>query len=75
MDPEKLQSHWEHVIHVVVVQSPLYKVKLESGGGRTRVVHLNLLLPCDVLELDASNLALGTRPRKIAAEGPLLSVS
>ena len=75
MDPEKLQSHWEHVIHVVVVQSPLYKVKLQSGGGRTRVVHRNLLLPRDALELDASNPALGTRPRKIAAEGPLLSVS
>ena len=75
MDPEKLQSHWEHVIHVVVVQSPLYKVKLQSGGGRTRVVHRNLLLPRDALELDASNPALGTQPRKIAAEGPLLSVS
>ena len=35
----------------------------------------NLLLPCDALELDASNPALGTRPRKIAAEGTPLSVS
>ena len=42
------------------VQSPVYKVKPESGGGRLRVLHRNLLLPCDVLELDASNLAFGT---------------
>ena len=77
--PGKLRSHWEHVIHVVAdrmgVQSPVYKVKPESGGGRTRVLHRNLLLPCDALELDASNPALGTRPRKIAAEGTPLHVS
>ena len=52
--PGKLRSHWEHVIHVVVermgVQSPVCKVKPESGGGRTRVLHRNLLVPCDVLE-------------------------
>ena len=75
----KLRSHWEQVIHVVVdrmgVQSPVYKVKPESGGGRTRVLHRNLLLPYDALELNASNPALGTRPRKIAAEGTPLSVS
>ena len=78
-EPGKLRSHWEHVIHVVVdrmgVQSPVYKVEPESGGGRTRVLHRNLLLPFDAPELDASNLALGTRPRKIAEEGSPLSVS
>ena len=76
--PGKLRSHWEHVIHVVVermgVQSPVYKVKPESGGGRTRVLHRNLLLPCDVLELDASNLGLGTRPRRTTAEKQPLPV-
>ena len=49
--------------------------KPESGGGRTRVLHRNLLVPCHALELDASNSALGTRLRKIAAEGSILSVS
>ena len=33
--PEKLRSHWEDVIHVVVdrmgVQSPVYKVSLKVG--------------------------------------------
>lgn len=77
--PGKLRSHWEHVIHVVVermgVESPVYKVKPESGGGRTRVLHRNLLLPCDVLELDAPIPEFGTRPRKTAAEKETLSVS
>ena len=77
--PGKLRSHWEHVIHVVVermgVESPVYKVKPESGGGRTRVLHRNLLLPCDVLELDAPIPEFGTRPRKTAAEKKTLSVS
>ena len=77
--PGKLQSHWEDVIHVVVdrmgIQSPVYKVKPESGGGRVRVLHQNLLLPCDALELDASNPAFGARPRKTAVEETPLSIS
>ena len=39
------------------------------------MLHWNLLLPCDALELDASNPALGTRSQKIAAEGTPLYVS
>ena len=57
------------------IQSPAYKVRPESGGGRTRVLHRNLLLPCDALELDAPNLKSGTRPRKTATEKQPLSVS
>lgn len=57
------------------IQSPVYKLKPESGDGRTRVLHRNLLLPCDALELDAPNMGSGTRPRKTAAEKQPLSVS
>jgi hypothetical protein len=28
---------------------PVYQLKPESGNGRTRVLHRNLLLPCDYL--------------------------
>ena len=57
------------------VQSPVYKVKPQSGGGRITVLHRNLLLPCDAVELDASKPAFGARPRKTAAEKTPLSVS
>ena len=39
------------------------------------MLHRNLLLPCDALELDAPDLGSGTRPRKTATEKQPLSVS
>ena len=39
------------------------------------MLHRNLLLPCDALELDAPNLGFGTRPLKTTAEKQPLSVS
>ena len=75
----KPQSHWEHVINVLADrighQSLVQRVKPESGGGRTRVLHRNLQLPCNALELDASNLGFGTRPRRPTVEKQPLSVS
>lgn len=52
----KLCSHWEDVVHTVVRQvgeeGPIYEVKPEQGKGRSRVLHRNLLLPCDYLPLE-----------------------
>jgi hypothetical protein len=49
--PGKLRSYWEDTIYVVEKrmsdESPVYKIKPEVGKGRTRVLHRNLLLPCD----------------------------
>ena len=75
--PGKLRLHWEDVIHVVVErmgdQSPVYKVKPESACcGRTRVLHWNLLLPCDALELDISSTEPVTHSRRRATEKPPL---
>ena len=39
------------------------------------MLHRNLLLPRDALELDASNPAFGTRPQKAAVERTPLAVS
>ena len=50
--PSKLRSYWEDTVHVVVSQkaeSPVYIVKPESGEGRERTLHRNLLLPCNLL--------------------------
>ena len=78
--PGKLRPHWEDVIHVVVErmgdQSPVYKVKPESACcGRTRVLHRNLLLPCDALELDISSTEPVTRSRRTTTEKPPLPVT
>lgn len=48
----KLRSHWEETIHKVVRQvnkdAPFYEVVPEQGKGRdSRILHRNLLLPCD----------------------------
>lgn len=51
--PGKLRAFWEDEIHVVVSrkgpESPVYEITSESGGGKIRTLHRNLLLPCDYL--------------------------
>lgn len=52
--PGKLRNYWEDEVHVVIRQAmedvPIYEVKPEQGKGRSRVLHRNLLLPCDYLQ-------------------------
>ena len=49
MDRHKIQDKWENEEYQVVGQPtpgvPVYSVK-SVAGGRTRVLHRNLLLPC-----------------------------
>ena len=57
--PGKLRSHWEDRVHVVVSRkgddSPVYEVKPEVGSGGNRILHRNLLLPCNYLPIDIPN--------------------
>ncbi|PIK40747.1 hypothetical protein BSL78_22409 [Apostichopus japonicus] len=60
--PGKLRPFWEEQVYVVTKQLPdipVYEVRPESNRGRIRVLHRNLLLPCDAL-LPADNT-----PRRI----------
>lgn len=47
--PGKIQSYWEDQVHVVKqrkhAESLVYVVRPESGKGKSRVLHRNLLLP------------------------------
>ena len=53
----KLRNHWEESIHKVIRQvgkdMPIYEVIPEQGKARgRRILHRNLLLPCDHLPLE-----------------------
>ena len=54
--PGKLRVFWEEEVHVVVSrkgpESPVYELRPETGPGRNRVLHRNLLLPCEHLPLE-----------------------
>ena len=66
--PGKLRSYCETTVHVVVKRrsndSPVYEVAPE-GGGKSRVLHRNLLLPCDSLPLAKPEPAPAKQERKI----------
>ena len=48
----KLRNYWEEKVHVVIdrrKESPVYILKAKDGSGLERILHRNLLLPCDLL--------------------------
>ena len=53
--PGKLRSYWEQQVHVAVGQTgnpPVFEVRPERRSGKPRVLHINLLLPFDFLQVD-----------------------
>ena len=53
--PGKLRSYWEQQGHVSVGQTgnpPVFEVRPEILTGKPRVLHINLLLPFDFLQVD-----------------------
>lgn len=65
----KLRNHWEDEIHTVIrrvgEEGPVYEVKPERGKGRSRVLHRNLLLPCDYLPVEMELSTLPKTKRKV----------
>ncbi len=59
--PGKIRSFWEKTVYQVMKQhgdSPVYEVAPESGSGRTKVLHRNMLLPCDFLPATETTTAI-----------------
>ncbi|CAB4025595.1 Retrovirus-related Pol poly from transposon 412 [Paramuricea clavata] len=73
--PGKLRSFWERDVHVVIKRegsdSPVYEVQCESNSRKTRVLHRNLLLPCDYLSVEDENLAVTLANDEGKGQNPL----
>ncbi|KAI3369517.1 hypothetical protein L3Q82_007728 [Scortum barcoo] len=65
----KLRSYWEENIHVAIRQVgediPVYEIKPEQGRGRSRIMHRNLLLPCDYLPLEIQPKAVSKQKKRV----------
>ena len=51
----KLRNYWKENVHVVIdrrKESPFYVLKAENESGIERILHRNLLLPCDPLRFE-----------------------
>lgn len=74
--PGKLRPYWEQEIYVVTKKRkdmPGYEVRPENGGGRSRVLHRNLLLPCSYLPVKApisTSKRTQKGPRKVTKRQP-----
>ena len=69
--PGKLRLYWEQEIYVVTQKRkdmPVYEVRPESGGGRSRVLHRNLLLRCSYLPVEAPIRSVQAKVHRKALE-------
>ena len=53
----KRRNYWEEKVHVVIdrrKESLVYVLKAEDGSGIERILHRNVLLPCDLLPFEGT---------------------
>ena len=53
----KLRNFWEEKVHAVIDRrkgNPVYVLKAEAKSGIERILHRNLLLPCDLLPFEGT---------------------
>lgn len=72
----KIADRWEAVVHIVVRQPdesiPVFVVRPEEGGGKDRVLHRDMLLPCGFLH---KNLEVESENVIHSVPGPTGSIS
>ena len=65
--PGKIRSYWEDQVHVVVEQKgdiPVFEVKPKGHDGTSRVLHRNLLHPCEFLQSDEPEISASELPQR-----------
>ena len=79
--PGKLRSYWEDMVHVVVRRmendAPVFEVRPESGrGAKTRVLHRNMLLPCEALPIMPTGKTepVACRARAVGSAAPSATI-
>ena len=62
----KIRSYWERIKGQKGEDSPVFEVEPECGRGRTRILHSNMLLPCDFLPVTThgENIPTTTHTRR-----------
>ncbi|KAK7492673.1 hypothetical protein BaRGS_00016152 [Batillaria attramentaria] len=70
--PGKLRSYWEDAVHLVVRRmgedSPVYEVRPEEGGRKSRVLHRNMLRQIDPHPVEEETSR--TRGQGLRGQGP-----
>ena len=71
--PAKLKAYWEDRVYRVVRQMgdnmPVYKLRPECGPGKERVLHRNMLLPCDLLD-SGESMPTGEKDQETPCSDP-----
>ena len=69
--PGKLRSYWKLQVYKVIsrmgADSPVYKVKPEGKKGKARILHRNLLMPCNDLPIVDDQVDQKKRKRTTAS--------
>ena len=63
--PGNLRPDWEQEVHIIVEKRgdlPVYEVTPEGWKGKSRILHRNLLLPCDFLQSAPQRTQVKRRP-------------
>ena len=71
--PGKLRSYWEQQVHVTAGHTgnpPVFEVRPEGRTGKPRVLHINLLVPFNFLQVNHSDSFANQSQGKVPSSSP-----